>query len=121
MLISSEEFLQSFLWKYVDMHINIYELQVIKNIIRIDEDWKILLDSFSHLFGNEIDKNNTLFVLSQFDNSTFVKFMKFYKVQVKKYFDVSLSNISHHEDLKTFIDTNEDRFKLLMICLYFYF
>ena len=121
MLISSEEFLHNFLWKYVDMHINIFELQTIKNIIRIDDNWRVLLDSFTHVFGNEMDKNNFLFVLSQFYHYTFIKFIHFYKVQVKKYFDISVSNISNHADLKNFINTNENRLKLLMICLYHYF
>jgi hypothetical protein len=122
MICSSGEFVNNYLWKYVDMTITKKEWLHLTNKQVHEPIWIDFFFKFKHIFKDETDIYNYSFVLSNIEETVLKNFIMFYNTNIHR----CLKNnhyikISTIDDLLSFIDNDEDRFKLLLISLYYYF
>ena len=121
MICSSGEFVNTYLWKYVDMSITKRELLHLSNNHLHDQTWVSFLKKFEHVFNDESDIHNYSFIFSNIEDSFFVSFMVFYTTNIQRCIkDIEYCTIKTIDELMNFVDTDE-KFKLLLIRLYYYF
>jgi hypothetical protein len=112
----------SFLWKYVDMSITKTEWIHLTHKHIHDQQWVSFLKRFEHIFTEDGDLYNYSFVLSNIEHSFFVSFMVFYTTNIQRCLkDIEYCTISTIGELIEFVDTDDEKFTLLLISLYYYF
>nr|QOI90432.1 hypothetical protein HWQ62_00296 [Pyramimonas orientalis virus] len=125
MLASSEEFVNGFLWKYVDMSITKKEWSLLKKTQINNPEWTPLFSNFKHIFNDEQSMFNYMFVLSNIDNTYFHGFMIFFITNIQRQLintpPIPFQKIRTIDELTAFIDDDEEKFKMLLISLYYYF
>jgi hypothetical protein len=121
MLTSSTEFMKSFLWKYIDITINKSEMELLRTKYTQNLVIKSMFERFKDIFYDEIDIDNFVFIISIIEPCYWDNFMIFYITCAIKFEMTEKYKINTVEDLDKYIDTNERKFKLLLICLYYYF
>lgn len=122
MLSSSGDFLKCYLWKYVDISINKKDMVQLRNIIIVSEDLKELFNRFRNVLTNDLDVQNYVFVMSQIKDNIFVSFMTFYITYYQRCLNSSDKvKINNIKELSDFICYDEEKFKFLLISLYYYF
>lgn len=131
MLVCSNDFAKGFLWKYVDITINKAEFNFLKHRTPNNRDFETLFNRFADVFCDPSDMHNYLFVVSIIEPFLLKSFLTFYSTNVQR-FD-ALKAEEEEGELKTklllgsvvelieFIGTDDDKFKLLLISLYYYF
>lgn len=124
MLLSSSDFMKNYLWKYIDITINRTEVQQLKTNINYDQYIMDMFNRFKHIFMEQTDIENYVFIMSIIEPCYFDNFVIFYVAFVKKFGladDDTLKRISTLNDLNNFVDNDEKKFKLMLLCLYYYF
>lgn len=125
MLVCSNDFAKGFLWKYVDMTINKAEFNFLKRRIPHNHDFETLFNKFAHVFYDPSDMHNYLFVVSIIEPFLLKSFMTFYSTNVQRFDELEGDNsyqcLGSVIELIEFIGTDDDKFKLLLISLYYYF
>lgn len=127
MLVCSNDFAKGFLWKYVDMTINKAEFNFLKHRTPHNRDFEALFNKFAHVFCDPSDMHNYLFVVSIIEPFLLKSFMTFYSTNVQRFEELKGDNNIYHHcigsviELIEFIGTDDDKFKLLLISLYYYF
>lgn len=121
MLTSSTEFVKSFLWKYVDITINKTEMEMLRTKFTPNTVIENLFDRFKNIFHDKMDVENYVFIISIIEAGHWNNFIIFYITFARKFGLLENEKINTIEDLDKYIDTDEHRFKLLLICLYYYF
>ena len=124
MLTSSTEFVKSFLWKYVDITINKSEIELLKSKVISNTVLLNMFHRFKNIFYDKSDIENIIFIISIIEPCYWNNFIIFYMTYVRKFEvenDEEIKTIITIEDLDNFINTDEKKFKLLLICLYYYF
>jgi hypothetical protein len=121
MLTSSDEFLKNYFWKYVDINVNIEEANYLKSIIYQNSQWIDFFTKYEKYFQSTNEIVNFSIIISQLEDADYKRFIKFYLRNCKRIInsnDITLTNIN---DLQTFIADDETKFKLFIVCLYYYF
>jgi hypothetical protein len=123
MICSSGEFVNNYLWKYVDMTITKAERVYLTKKQVHEPLWIDFLLKFKHVFKDESDIYNFSFVLSNIDEDIFKNFIVFYNTNVLRSSntDIEFFKMTSIEDMISFIGENDENFKLLLISLYYYF
>lgn len=121
MLTSSTEFVKSYLWKYVDITINRTEIEMLRTKYTPNLIIESLFERFKDIFHDEIDVENYVFIISITERFHWNNFMIFYITFAKKFGLSENEKITTIGELDKYIDTDEHKFKLLLICLYYYF
>lgn len=125
MLLSTGEFAKNYYWRYVDMHINKYELEFLQSRTVQDEDCKRFLSRYKHLLANpEIDIRNLCSVLSHINEEEMRTLTKFFLVRIKtirENEDMSFVALDTYDKLDNYIDGQADLFNLFVVSLYYYF
>jgi hypothetical protein len=127
MLVSSQDFVKNYMWKYVDITINKEELKILKKQKEYNPSIHSLFSRYRDIFVSEMDMENYLFVMSIIENSLMNKFLIFTETNIKRfYFTQDSTQMGKEESILTLDDLdrlidNEDKFKLLLISLYYYF
>jgi len=94
----------------------------LRNIIIVSEDLKELFNRFRNVLTNDLDVQNYVFVMSQIKDNIFVSFMTFYITYYQRCLNSSEKvKINNIKELSNFICYDEEKFKFLLISLYFYF
>lgn len=128
MLVSSQDFVKNYMWKYVDITINKEELKILKKQKDYNPLIYSLFSKYQDIFVSEMDMENYLFIMSIIEDSLMNKFLiftntnikRFYSNQIGKELELESKPILTLNNLDKFID-NDDKFKLLLISLYYYF
>lgn len=124
MLTSSDEFIKNFFWKYVDININIEEANYLKSIIYQKSDWIDFFNKYQKLFQSSNEIINFSIIISQLETNDYKRFIIFYLRNCKRILnseDENIENIKNVNDLQSFIADDERKFKLFIVCLYYYF
>lgn len=122
MLTCSNEFAKGFLWKYVDITINKAEYTFLKNNTRYNTDFENLFNKFRHVFSESTDLYNYLFVVSIIEPFLFKSFLVFYSTNIQRFYNnIHYKKLASTEELIAYIGCDENKFKLLLISLYYYF
>jgi len=121
MLTSSSEFVKNFLWKYVDITINKTEIELLRTKYTRNAVVERLFDRFKNIFYDKMDLENYVFIISITESCHWNNFIIFYITFARKFNLFDNEKINTLEDLDKYIDTDERKFKLLLICLYYYF
>ena len=122
MLTSSDEFLKNYFWKYVDINVNIEEKNYLKSIIYQNSEWIAFFTKYQRYFQNTNEIVNFSIIVSQLEDADFKRFMKFYLRNCKRILNSKdLYVIENIHDLQRFIADDETKFKLFIVCLYYYF
>lgn len=121
MLTSSTEFVKNFLWKYVDITINKTEIDMLRTKYTPNTVIQSLFNRFNNIFYDKMDVDNYVFIISIIDECHWKNFIIFYITFARKFELLENEKIKTIEDLDKYIDTDEQKFKLLLICLYYYF
>jgi hypothetical protein len=126
MLVCSNDFAKGFLWKYVDMTINKAEFNFLKHRTPHNRDFETLFNRFAHVFCDPSDIHNYLFVVSIIEPFLLKSFITFYSTNVQRFGELKTQNDNYRSlgsvtELIEFIGTDDDKFKLLLISLYYYF
>lgn len=124
MVSSPEEFLESYLWKNVDISINKAEYRYILKDSKKDPVWVDLFTRFKHLTSSENAYDCYIIVLSNVDVNILQQFFIYYSINCY-YYDNMLLDSNHMIDtinvLKDFIGNNEHKFKIFILSMHFYF
>lgn len=122
MITTSNEFLKSFLWKYVDMTINKYEHDILLSKFNYkNTDLYPFFKGFN-IFTDEQDICNYIFVISSIETYYLERFLIFYITNVRFLdLDKNPQKINTMEAVIEYIGNNEEKFKLFLISLYFFF
>jgi len=124
MLTSSDEFIKNYFWKYVDININIEEANYLKSIIYQKSDWIVFFNKYQQFFQSSNEIVNFSIIISQLDTNDYKRFIIFYLRNCKRILnseDEHIQNIKNVNDLQSFIADDEQKFKLFIVCLYYYF
>lgn len=121
MLTSSDEFLKNYFWKYVDINVNIEEANYLKSIIYQNSQWIDFFTKYKKHFQNKNEIVNFSIIISQLEDADYKRFIKFYLRNCKRILNSNDNIIENIHDLQTFIAENETKFKLFIVCLYYYF
>lgn len=124
MLTSSDEFIKNYFWKYVDININIEEANYLKSIIYQKSDWIDFFNKYQKLFQSANEIANFSIIISQLETNDYKRFIIFYLRNCKRILnseDENIQNIKNVNDLQSFIADDEQKFKLFIVCLYYYF
>jgi uncharacterized protein YbgA (DUF1722 family) len=129
MLSSTGEFVKNYYWRYVDMHINKYELEFLQSRTLQDPGCKRFLSRYKHLLATpQADVDNLCSVLSHINDHDLRTFMKFFLIRVKTIREdantgtgTDLMSLQTYEDLERYIDDQADLFNLFVVSLYYYF
>lgn len=124
MLTSSDEFIKNFFWKYVDININIEEANYLKSIIYQKSDWIDFFNKYQKLFQSSNEIINFSIIISQLETNDYKRFIIFFLRNCKRILnseDGNIENIQNVNDLQSFIADDERKFKLFIVCLYYYF
>lgn len=121
MLTSSTEFMKSFLWKYVDLTINKTEMELLRTKYTPNTVIESMFERFENIFFDKMDVDNYVFIISIIEPWFWNNFVIFYITYARKLELLNNEKINTIDDLDKYIDTNEQKFKLLLICLYYYF
>jgi hypothetical protein len=124
MLTSSDEFIKNYFWKYVDININIEEANYLKSIIYQKSDWIVFFNKYQQFFQSSNEIVNFSIIISQLDKNDYKRFIIFYLRNCKRILnseDENIENIQNVNDLQSFIADDERKFKLFIVCLYYYF
>jgi|TARA_Y100000389_G_scaffold155188_1_gene155790 hypothetical protein len=124
MLTSSDEFIKNYFWKYVDININIEEANYLKSIIYQKSDWIDFFNKYQKFFQSSNEIVNFSIIISQLDKNDYKRFIIFYLRNCKRILnseDENIENIQNVNDLQSFIADDERKFKLFIVCLYYYF
>ena len=124
MVSSPEEFLESYLWKNVDISINKAEYRYILKDSKKDHVWVDLFTRLKHLTSSENAYDCYIIVLSNVDVTILQQFFIYYSINCY-YYDNMLLDSNHMIDtinvLKDFIGNNEHKFKIFILSMHFYF
>ena len=121
MFTSSTEFMKSFLWKYIDITINKTEMELLQTKYTQNLVIRNMFDRFKDIFYDKNDIENYVLIISIIEPCYWYNFMIFYTTYAIKFEMFEDDKINTVEDLDKYIDMNERKFKLLLICLYYYF
>lgn len=136
MLSTPEMFLKSFLWKRVDISINKAEYQYIFKEALRREEWVKLFSRFEHMVIDKKIFDAYIIVLSNLKKETLHKFLRYFLIHYASYrkreYSDTLSYLeesSHTKDHETtiqdsfnaYIGNDDDRFRIFLICMQFYF
>lgn len=121
MIISSTEFLRNYLWKYVDMTINKEEYDVIVSRFEY-KNTKLykLFETFKDIVKDDLDIRNYIFIIYCIDNDYIDRFLIFYMMNIR-YMNLGETLLYSIDDVIEFVGEDRDRFKLLLISLYYFF
>jgi hypothetical protein len=127
MLESSEQLLKNYLWKYVDLNINNIDIENIKRIYILNDQWTEFLDDYKKYVRSNNDLVNFNIILSQLNEYSFQRFMIFFGTIIYSFPEFSDDDIYKSrvrlktiDDLKTFIGDDINKFKLFILSLYYY-
>jgi hypothetical protein len=125
MLLSTNEFVKNYYWRYVDMHINRYELEFLQSRTVQDSSCRRFLNRYRHMLSNpEIDIENLCSVLSHINDSDLRTFLKFFVIRIRMIKEDSTSEmrlLRDYEDLQRYIEEDEELFNFFVVSLYYYF
>lgn len=125
MLSTPEIFLKSYLWKNIDISINRAEnIYIYKNAYQ-DPDWINIFKNFSYMFDDISILTNYIIILSNINENNLRKFLVFYMINCNNYNVHDLKKNKLHleniEMLKDFIGNSEEKFRMFIISMHFYF
>jgi hypothetical protein len=121
MFCSSDEFAQNYFWRHVDHNISTYEFCELKHLLPTHFCWNSILEKYAHCFQNENDVANFNMVCSIIPKNDFKKFMLYYMTSLKRISPTyKFVKIEDENRLKEYVD-DEEKFKILIVCLYYYF
>lgn len=121
MLSSTNILFKNYLWKYVDININELEYEYIKMNIILDNRCINFFKKYDEYLNNEEDKYNLTSMMSQMSEEVLHNFFKYYTIYLKRLMKEDyIKNDLTYEDLMKIINT-KDKFKLFIVCLYYYF
>jgi hypothetical protein len=121
MFCSSDEFAQNFFWRHIDHNISASELSELKNLLPTHIYWNDILEKYAHCFQNVNDVANFNMVCSIIPKNDFKSFMMYYMTSLKKISPIyEFVRIEDENGLKEYVD-DDDKFKILIVCLYYYF
>ena len=124
MLTSSDEFIKNYFWKYVDINVNVEEGNYLKSIIYQKSEWIDFFNKYEKYFQSSNEIVNFSIIVSQLDDNDYKRFITFYLRNCKRILN-SNDNIvkcnKNSNDLQIFIADDEEKFKLFVVCLYYYF
>ncbi len=122
MICSSSEFVNNYLWKYVDMTITKKEWTHLTTKHVHSTEWISFLSKFKHVFNEDADMFNYSFVLSNIEKKYFESFMVFYTTNIQRCLKkIEHCSIKTMDELVAFVEADDEKFKLLLISLYYYF
>tara|TARA_Y100000389_G_scaffold186685_1_gene207312 strand:+ start:7656 stop:8021 length:366 start_codon:yes stop_codon:yes gene_type:complete len=121
MLTSSDELLKNYFWKYVDINVNIEESNYLKSIIYQNSEWIDFFTKYQRYFKNTNEVINFSIIVSQLEDTDYKRFIKFYLRNCKRILNSNDNIIENIHDLQRFIADDETKFKLFIVCLYYYF
>lgn len=125
MLLSTNEFVKNYYWRYVDMHINRYELEFLQSRTVQDSSCRRFLNRYRHMLSNpDIDIENLSSVLSHIKDSDLQTFLKFFVIRIRMIKEDSTSEmrlLRDYEDLEKYIAEDEELFNFFVVSLYYYF
>lgn len=122
MLSTPENFFKNFLWKNIDISINKAEhLYILDNAVE-STIWMELFNKFKYSFDDDILKHYIL-ILSNIDDIVLEKFLVFYIINCFKYNKGTIDKIflKNYEMLEEFIGNDEEKFRMFIISIHFYF
>jgi hypothetical protein len=121
MLVSTNILFKNYLWKYVDININELEYEYLKMNINHNEECVDFFKNYEKYLNSKEDIHNLISMMSQMNLKLLEKFFKYYTIYLKKIMNINhIKNNLTFNDLKNIINT-EDKFKLFIVCLYYYF
>lgn len=123
MLITPNDFLKNFLWKYIDISITNSDVCMLKTLFC--NDMEKLNDNFDFMYKYDIISHDSanifIFILLQINTIIRYNFLKFYLIQYKKFFHCDdLLLVRNWNELNDFIDS-EKKFELFLFSIYQYF
>ena len=123
MLITPNDFLKNFLWKYIDISITNSDVCMLKTLFC--NDMEKLNDNFDFMYKYDIISHDSanifIFILLQINTIIRYNFLKFYLIQYKKFFKCDdLLLVKNWNELNDFIDS-EKKFELFLFSIYQYF
>ena len=123
MLTSSDEFIKNYFWKYVDMNINKEEGYYLKSLIYQNKQWNDFFKKYEYFFIDCNEVSNFTIIISQLNQEEYKRFIKFYMRNCRRIiFDMDWEKpMNTVQDLDDFISNDETKFKLFIVCLYYYF
>ena len=125
MLSTPEIFLKNYLWKNIDISINRAENIYIYNNAYQDPDWINIFNNFKYMFDDDSILTNYIIILSNINENILKKFLVFYLINCNNYNVHDLKKHGHHlenlEMLKDFIGNSEEKFRMFIISMHFYF
>ena len=117
--------MKNYYWRYVDMHINKYELEFLQLRTVQDPGCKQFLSRYKHLLATpQADVENLCSVLSHITDHDLRTFMNFFVIRVKTIredTDMGLMPLKTYDDLERYIGGEADLFNLFVVSLYYYF
>ena len=125
MLVSTYEFAKSYYWRYVDMHLNKYELEFLQARTVQDSACKRFLSRYRHLLANpESDIENLCSVLSHIEEQDLRTFLKFFAIRMRMIREDAggeMVCLRDYQDLEGYIRGDEELFNFFVVSLYYYF
>lgn len=125
MLVSTNEFVKSYYWRYVDMHLNKYEVEFLQARTVQDRACRRFLSRYRHLLSNpETDIENLCSVLSHIEEQDLRTFLKFFVIRmrmIREEAGVEIVSLRDYEDLEGYIQGDEELFNFFVVSLYYYF
>ena len=125
MLLSTSEFVKNYYWRYVDMHINRYELEFLQSRTVQDSSCRRFLNRYRHMLSNpDSDIENLCSVLSHIKDGDLRTFLKFFVVRIRMIREDSGSEmriLRDYEDLQQYIEEDEELINFFVVSLYYYF
>lgn len=123
MLIAPNDFLKTFLWKYIDISITNSDVCMLKTLFC--NDMEKPNDNFDFMYKYDIISHDSanifIFILLQINTIIRYNFLKFYLIQYKKFFKCDdLLLVKNWNELNDFIDS-EKKFELFLFSIYQYF
>jgi hypothetical protein len=125
-VVTSDDFVRHFFWKYVDMRLSQWELKYLCDRVELDPLCFKFLQRYERLLSNpEADVLNLCTVMSQLDRRTLEALFRFYVIRNA---DLSsetppppLDAPKSYDALQQFIGEDDARFERFVISLYYYF
>lgn len=122
MLSTPENFLKSFLWKNVDISINKAENKYIYQNAYQNTEWIEFFNTFLYMFNDTSILTNYIIILSNINDSILEKFLIFYMINCNNYnIYKDRLRLKDIRMLKNFIGKDEERFRMFIINMHFYF
>jgi hypothetical protein len=119
MILSSNETIKQFFWKYIDYNMNTIEIETFKNRIIINKQFKQLFNEYNSIFCDENDMHNYVILFSCIDHKSIDKFILFFQIHLK-HLGLVYEIKKKKNSLSDIID-NKEKMKICVLCFHFYF